>query len=726
MKLIKKEGNIVNACLLVDRAMHLEELMAKKLVIVESPAKAKTINKFLGKEYKIMASYGHVRDLPKKTLGVKVDEDFKPTYSVMPDKKELVKKLKAEALKYETIYLATDPDREGEAISWHLAHILKLNSSENCRITFNEITKSAVGSAIENSRPIDMDMVNSQQTRRILDRIVGYKISPLLWKKVRRGLSAGRVQSVAARLICEREKEIEGFIPKEYWNLSLALSKKGEDKVFHARYQGLEDGSTKKTEINDSESVEKIVSDITGKAVTVKSISKKQKKRYPLPPFKTSTLQQDASNKLGFTTKKTMSIAQQLYEGIDVDGSGSTGLITYMRTDSTRIAQEVQYSAKDLIINKFGSEYAPKAFNIYKSKGKSQDAHEAIRPTDLTLLPSEIKDNLTKDQEKLYKLIFDRFIASQMSPSISDVTSVDFKCDSHIFRSTGSIIVFNGFRAVYDVNNGENNEDTDEAYIPKLVKNEEVDLKDIDKEQKFTQPPKRYTEASLVKTLEEKGIGRPSTYSPTISTIIARNYINREKKTLFPTELGIIVNDVMEKGFMKIVDFNFTAELENKLDNIENGSSDMLTVLSDFYNEFSTILDDAYKNLEKVEMPVVETDIICEKCGRNMVIKDGKYGKFLACPGFPECKNTQQIKDETGHDCPKCGGKVILKQTRKKKKFIGCENYPECDFSSWNLPTEGKCPKCDTFLTKGRIDYKPHIICGNPDCDYKELLKKGD
>ena len=706
--------------------MQMEELMAKNLVIVESPAKAKTINKFLGKDYKITASFGHVRDLPAKTLGVKIEENFKPTYSIMPDKKELVKKLKAEAEGYDTVFLATDPDREGEAISWHLAHILNIDSSRSCRITFNEITKSAVGKAIENSRPIDMNMVNSQQTRRILDRIVGYKISPLLWKKVRRGLSAGRVQSVAARLVCEREREIEGFIPKEYWNLSLVLSKKNEKQTFGARYQGPMGSHTKKIELNDIESVDSILADISGNPVIVEDISKKQKKRYPLPPFQTSTLQQDASNKLGFTTKKTMSVAQQLYEGVDINKEGSVGLITYMRTDSTRVSSEVQYSARDLIINKFGEKYAPKAFNVYKTKGKAQDAHEAIRPTDLTMLPNEIKDSLTNDQYKLYKLIFDRFIASQMSPSVSDVTTVDFRCDGHIFRSTGSIIIFNGFRAVYDVANGEGNDDVEEAYIPELEKNEEVVLNDIQKEQKFTQPPRRYTEASLVKALEEKGIGRPSTYSPTISTIIARDYIKREKKTLFPTELGLVVNEVMEKGFGHIVDYNFTADLENKLDDIENGTSDMVSVLTDFYNDFSGILDDAYNNLERVKMPVEETDIICDKCGRNMVIKEGRYGRFLACPGYPECKNTKQLVDETGHSCPKCGGKVIVKTTKKKRKFIGCENYPTCDFSSWNLPAEGNCPKCNTFLTKGRIDYKPHLICPNPECDYTEPLKKAE
>jgi len=698
--------------------------MAKNLVIVESPAKAKTIKKFLGKEYNIMASYGHVRDLPKKSLGVKVDDNFKPSYSIMPDKRELVKKLKSEASKYETVFLATDPDREGEAISWHLAHILKLNKEDNCRITFNEITRNAVGSAIENSRKIDMNMVDSQQTRRILDRIVGYKISPLLWKKVRPGLSAGRVQSVAVRLICDREKDIENFIPKEYWNLTLELMKKGEKQPFEASYYGPE-GSRKKVVPDNQDLVREIIGDIEGKPIYVENITKKAKKRYPLPPFKTSTLQQDASNKLGFTTKKTMRVAQQLYEGIEIKDGGSIGLITYMRTDSTRIAKEVQNAARDLIIRKFGNEFVPKSFNTYKSKGKEQDAHEAIRPTDIELLPSEISESLTRDQFRLYKLIFDRFIASQMSPSVSDVTTIDLNCNRQFFRSTGSIITFSGFRAVYDVNGSENDENGKNTYIPDLKKGEEVELKDIKKEQKFTQPPNRYTEASLVKALEEKGIGRPSTYSPTISTIIARDYVNREKKTLSPTELGKIVNGAMEKGFGEIVDYNFTAGLENKLDDIENGNSEMISVLSDFYNDFSKMLDDAYKNLEKVKMPVIETDIVCEKCGRNMVIKEGRYGKFLACPGFPECKNTKQYLEETGHECPKCGGKVIYKQTKKKKKFIGCENYPECDFSSWNLPTEGTCPKCGTFLTKGRIEYKPHIICANPECDYKKPLSKG-
>jgi len=698
--------------------------MADKLVIVESPAKAKTINKFLGKDYKITASFGHVRDLPKKYLGVDVENGFKPKYEIMPDKKDLVSKLKKEAAGYKKIYLATDPDREGEAISWHLAHILKINNSENCRITFNEITEKAVQSAIEGSRPIDMNMVNSQQTRRILDRIVGYKISPLLWKKVRTGLSAGRVQSVALRLICEREREIGDFKPQEYWNLNLLLAKKGDSETFRAKYFGDSNGKKK---LSNEADVKEVLGDFEGKPVFVKSIKKSKKKKYPLPPFITSTLQQEASNKLGYPTKKTMRIAQQLYEGIDIKDRGSVGLITYMRTDSTRISVDIQNEARDLIEKLFGSEYTPAAHNTYKNKGKSQDAHEAVRPTVIDLLPHNIKDSLTNDQYKLYKLIFDRFIASQMAPAVLDNVNVELESGSQIFKSLGSVVTFKGFMAVYDVSAGKTNGNDEviiNAHMPELAKNEEVDLKEILKEQKFTQPPARYTEASLVKMLEEKGIGRPSTYSPTISTILSREYIEREKKTLLPTELGKIVNGIMEKSFDHIVDYNFTADLENKLDDVEQGNLDMLSILTDFYSEFSGILDTAYQTLEKVKMPVEETDIICEKCGRNMVIKTGRYGKFLACPGFPECKNTKQYLEETGNDCPKCGGKVIFKTTKKKKKFIGCENYPECDFSSWNLPIEGNCPKCETFLTKGRIEYKPHIICGNPDCDYKELITK--
>lgn len=700
--------------------------MANKLVIVESPAKAKTINKFLGKDYKITASFGHIRDLPKRYLGIDIEDDFKPKYEIMPDKKEVVSKLKKEAAGFNEIYLATDPDREGEAISWHLAHILKINIKENCRITFNEITEKAVQSAIAGSRPIDMNMVNSQQTRRLLDRLVGYKISPLLWKKVQKGLSAGRVQSVALRLICERERDINDFKPQEYWNLNLLLSKKGEKETFKANYYGDETGKRKL--INEDE-VKDVLSKFENKPVVVKHVKKSQKKKYPLPPFITSTLQQDASNKLGFSTKKTMMVAQQLYEGINIKDIGSVGLITYMRTDSTRISSEIQKEARDLIENLFGADYVPKALNTYANKGKSQDAHEAVRPTVMNLLPHNIKDDLTNDQYKLYKLIFDRFIASQMAPALLNNVNVDLTAGSQIFKAMGSVVVFKGFMAVYDLSAGienDNDEDIVNSYIPELVKNEEVNLKEIIKEQKFTQPPSRYTEASLVKVLEEKGIGRPSTYSPTITTLLTREYVERLKKTLQPTDLGVVVNDIMEKHFEKIVDYNFTADMENRLDEVEQGNLDMLTILKEFYSDFSSIMDEAYDKLEKVEMPVETTDVICEKCGKNMVVKTGRYGKFLACPGYPDCKNTKQLLEETGKDCPKCGGKVIFKQTKKKKKFIGCENYPTCDYSSWNLPIDGNCPKCGTFLTKGRIEYKPHIICGNPDCDYKELITKKD
>jgi len=700
--------------------------MATKLVIVESPAKAKTINKFLGKDYKITASYGHVRDLSKWNLAVDVENEFEPKYSIMKDKKEVVSKLKKEAKNYEKIYLATDPDREGEAISWHLAHILKIDNQDNCRITFNEITEKAVQSAIESSRPIDMDMVNSQQTRRILDRLVGYKISTLLKYKVRNGLSAGRVQSVALRMICERERDIESFKPEEYWNLNLLLSKLNEKESFKAKYFGNENGKRKIT--SEVETLE-VLKALKGKPVTVKQVKKAKKKRKPLAPFITSTLQQDASNKLGYSTKKTMMVAQQLYEGINIKERGSIGLITYMRTDSTRISSEIQNEAKEYIESEFGEDFVPKTFNTYKNKGKSQDAHEAVRPTIIELVPHDIKDSLTNDQYKLYKLIFDRFIASQMSPAILDNVNVDIETGGQIFKAMGSVVTFKGFMAVYDFSAGKK-KDEDEvvvnSYMPALIKNEELKLNEISKEQKFTQPPGRYTEASLVKMLEEKGIGRPSTYASTISTILSREYIERLKKTLLPTDLGKLVNGIMEKSFINIVDYNFTADLENKLDEVEQGNNDMLTILTDFYGDFVKTLDTAYETLEKIVMPVEETDIICEKCGKNMVIKTGRYGKFIACPGFPECKNTKQFLDDSGKICPKCSGKVIFKQTKKKKKFIGCENYPECDFSSWNLPIDGECPKCGTFLTKGRIEYKPHIICGNPDCDYKELIIKKD
>lgn len=703
-----------------------DDKMANKLVIVESPAKAKTINKFLGKDFKIIASFGHIRDLPKRYLGVDLENEFKPKYEILPDKKEIVSKLKKEAKKYEYIYLATDPDREGEAISWHLAHILKISETEKCRITFNEITKKAVQSAINSSRSLDMNMVNSQQTRRILDRIVGYKISPLLWKIVRKGLSAGRVQSVVVRLICEREKEIENFKPVEYWNLNLLLSKKNEKETFKAKYFG--DGSGKK-KLENEKDVINVIEKLKDKTVVVDKIKKYKKKRYPSAPFITSTLQQEASNRLGYPPSKAMRIAQQLYEGINIKNKGSIGLITYMRTDSTRISTEFQNETIDLILKLFGSDYLPPAKNTYVNKGKAQDAHEAVRPTVLDLLPHEIKDSLTNEQYRLYKLIFDRYVASQMAPSVSDIVSVELKAGGQLFKAMGSIIVFKGFLAVYEATTGKQNNNDDatvNSYIPELSKKEEVDLKDILKEQKFTQPPSRYTEASLIRTMEEKGIGRPSTYAPTISTIVNRDYIERQKKTLLPTELGKIVNGIMEKSFDHIVDYNFTADLEDKLDEIEKGNTKMLSVLSEFYSEFSDILENAYNTLEKIKMPEEETDIICEKCGRNMVVKTGRYGKFLACPGFPECKNTKQYLDETGKTCPKCKGKIIYKQTKKKKKFIGCENYPDCDFSSWSLPIDEDCPKCGTFLTKGRIDYKPYIICANPDCDFKKVIQKGN
>lgn len=702
--------------------MITEVLMADKLVIVESPAKAKTINKFLGKEYKILASYGHVRDLPKKKLGVEIEKAFKPKYYILPEKKKVVSELKSKASDFKTIYLATDPDREGEAISWHLAHILGIDEKDNCRITFNEITKKAVSESIEKARPIDMNMVDSQQTRRILDRIVGYKISPLLWKKVRKGLSAGRVQSVAVRLVCDREREIDSFKPEEYWNLSLILNKEGEKKTFEAKYYGDSKGKKK---LKKEPDVDNVLDAIRDNPIKVKSIRKSKKKRYPNPPFTTSTMQQEASTKLNFSTKRTMIVAQQLYEGVEIAGGESIGLITYMRTDSTRISSEIENQARDMIAGLFGNEYVPEARNKYANKGKTQDAHEAVRPTNLDLMPHKIKDSLTKEQYKLYKLIFDRFTASQMAPSISDNINVKLESGGQIFNATGSIVVFKGFLAVYDVTAGEehNEDDIINSYMPELSKNEQVCLKDIKKEQKFTQPPPRYTEAALVKTLEEKNIGRPSTYAPTISTIISRGYVERQKKSLAPTELGKIVNDIMEKGFEMIVDYNFTAELESKLDEVEQGNADMESILEEFYNDFSTILDDAYNNLEKVKMPVVETDIVCEKCGRNMVIKTGRYGKFLACPGFPECKNTKPYLDDTGKKCPKCGGKVIYKQTKKGKKFLGCENYPKCDFSTWNMPAEGDCPECGTFLTKGNINRVPHLICPNPDCEYTKKVE---
>ena len=688
--------------------------MARYLVIVESPTKMKTIKKFLGKDYKIEASVGHVRDLPKSQMGVDVENKFEPKYITIRGKGDVISKLKKEAKSAEKIFLATDPDREGEAISWHLANLLNIDSDDKCRITFNEITKNAVKNSIKSPRKIDMDLVDAQQARRVLDRIVGYKISPLLWKKVRKGLSAGRVQSVATRLICDREDEIENFVPEEYWTIGAKLSKQKSNETFESKFYG---SSKEKIELKNEEQVNKILTDIKNKKFVVDKIKKSEKKKHPAAPFTTSTLQQEASRKIGFSTKKTMMVAQQLYEGLDVKNFGAVGLVTYIRTDSTRISNEAQQEAKSFIKDKYGDKYVPEETRLYKNKSASQDAHEAIRPTYITMDPDSIKESLSNDQYKLYKLIWERFIASQMSSAVYDTLTVDLRVENYIFRSNGSKIKFQGFMAVYIEGRDDEAED-DTTNIPELAEGEEVALKKLDPKQHFTQPPQRYTEATLVKALEEKGIGRPSTYAPTITTILARGYIEKEKKLLVPTELGRIVTDIMKNYFKDIVDVQFTAQMENRLDDVEEGDKKWVEVIEEFYTQFVDVFKEAESNIGNVEIPDEVTDIPCEKCGKNMVIKMGRYGKFLACPGFPQCRNARPILEEAGVQCPQCGGKVLVKKTKKNKKYFGCENNPTCSFMTWDKPAGENCPKCGSFLIVKSSSKKSQLKCSKEDCDF--------
>lgn len=696
--------------------------MAKYLVIVESPAKAKTIKKYLGSNYKIKASMGHIRDLPKSSMGVDIENNFEPKYINIRGKGELISELKKEAKDASKIFLATDPDREGEAISWHLANILNINQKEKCRISFNEITKNAVSKAIKTPRTIDMDLVDAQQARRILDRIVGYKISPLLWRKVRKGLSAGRVQSVAAKMICDREREIENFIPEEYWKI-VAILEKENGESFKSKLYGYKN---KKLELSRKEDVDKVLENLKGKSFIVKSVKHGEKKRTPAPPFITSTLQQEAARKLGYSTKKTMMLAQQLYEGVEIEGEGSIGLITYMRTDSTRISDEALSLAREYIGKNYGDKYLPDKARIYKTKSAAQDAHEAIRPTTPELPPEKVRGSLPRDLYRLYKLIWERFIASQMESAVYDTMAVEVEAGDYLFKSNGSRIVFKGFLILYEESVDEETEDENETMLPELKESELVKPVEIKPSQHFTQPPSRYTEAMLVKALEEKGIGRPSTYAPIISTIISRGYVVKEKKFLLPTELGRIVNNLMEEYFKEIVNINFTADMEAQLDYVENGKRRWKELISDFYKDFSVLLNDAAKKIGKVELPVEESDEVCEKCGRKMVIKMGRYGKFLACPGFPECRNAKPILDDAGVVCPKCGGKVYNRKTKKGKHYLSCENYPNCDFSSWDMVSDKKCPKCGNFMTKKYRGNKIQYTCSLESCAYtvEESRKK--
>ncbi|MDO4765067.1 MAG: type I DNA topoisomerase [Eubacteriales bacterium] len=687
--------------------------MAKNLVIVESPAKAKTIKKFLGKNYAVEASMGHVRDLPKSSMGVSPEDDFEPKYITIRGKGPLIAKLKKEAKKADKIYLATDPDREGEAISWHLQTILESTRVPIYRITFNEITKQAVSSSIKKARQIDMDLVDAQQARRVLDRIVGYKISPLLWAKVKKGLSAGRVQSVALHLICDREKEIEAFLPQEYWTLQLQLTNSKSKVKFHADFYGI-DG--KKKELTSEKEVQDIVKKTKKEKIIITDIKESSRKRNAPLPFKTSTLQQEAAKALNFTTAKTMRVAQQLYEGIDIPGMGTIGLITYLRTDSTRVAEEAAIAATEYIRENFGENFVRTDLPKENSKGRSQDAHEAIRPSMPELNPNEIKNALSRDQFRLYQLIWRRFIASRMASAEYAAKRLIIEAGKYEYRASGQTLTFEGYLKLYQ--EAEEEENTSSAKEFKGVsKDMELEMKDALQEQHFTQPPARFTEASLVKLLEEKGVGRPSTYAPTISTILARGYVAKEQKAFFPTELGEIVDDIITKYFDDIVNIDFTAELEEKLDKIEEGNADWREPLRSFYPELVQDVEKAEKELEKVEIKDEETDILCEKCGRHMVIKLSKYGKFLACPGFPECSHTKPYFEELPNvRCPKCDGAVQIKKTKKGRRYFGCANNPECDFMVWNEPVAKKCSLCNSMMfKKGK-----KILCSNETCKHIE------
>ncbi len=684
--------------------------MHKYLVIVESPAKVKTISKFLGANYKVMASQGHVRDLPKSQMGVDIEHDYEPKYITIRGKGDILAALRKEAKKADKVYLATDPDREGEAISWHLAAALKLEDKDIYRITFNEITKNAVKASLKEARKIDMNLVDAQQARRVLDRVVGYGISPLLWAKIKRGLSAGRVQSVALRMICDRENEIDAFIPEEYWSMEAVLDIKGEKKPLIAKFYGDENG---KIEIKNGEQMQAILDEVKKSDFSIESIKRGEKvKKSPLP-FTTSTLQQEAAKTLNMSTKRTMNIAQQLYEGVDIKGRGTVGLITYLRTDSTRVADEAKVLSREYISENYGDNYIPKEINAKKDDKKIQDAHEAIRPTDLNLSPTVVKESLQRDQFRLYQLIWKRFVASQMAPAVYETTSVRIAAGKYRFSVAASKVVFDGFMSVYK--NDDDNEETN-TLAKGLDENSVLSLSDINGTQHFTQPPAHFTEASLVKALEEQGIGRPSTYAPTISTIIARHYVIKENKNLYISELGNAVNNIMLTAFPTIVDVKFTANMESLLDGVAEGTVEWKEIIRNFYPDLKVAIDEAEKELEHVKIEDEVTDVICDKCGRNMVIKYGPHGKFLGCPGFPECHNTKPYLEKIGVPCPKCGKDVIIKKTKKGRTFYGCDGYPDCDFVSWQRPSEKKCPKCGGYM----VEKGNKLVCADETCGYIE------
>lgn len=693
--------------------------MGQKLVIVESPAKAKTIEKYLGKNYVVEASMGHVRDLPKSQLGVDIENEYNPKYITIRGKGELLSKLRKLAKKSDKIYLATDPDREGEAISWHLANVLKIDENENCRIEFNEITKEAVKNSIKHPRKINCNLVDAQQARRVLDRLVGYEISPLLWRNVKWGLSAGRVQSAALKLICDREEEIKKFNPEEYWTVDVKL-KKGK-KPFPVK---LTTKNKKKIEIKNKEQADQIIDELKENEYIVSKIKKGTKNKNPLAPFTTSTLQQEASKKLNFMTKKTMSVAQQLYEGVEVKKFGTVGLITYMRTDSVRISKEAQEKALNFIDETYGKEYVPEEPRVYKGKKNIQDAHEAIRPTYVEITPEIAKANLSNDQYKLYALIWKRFIASQMATCILNTNSLEIKNGDYTLRASGSTIKFDGFMKVYEYISGEEEES---VLLPELEENEVLKEESIEGKQHFTQPPARYSEAAFVKLLEEKGIGRPSTYVPTISTLISRKYVDREKKILIPTELGFIVNDILSNYFKQIVDTDFTAEMEVKLDNVEAGKESWTHIVDEFFTPLKEDIEKAEKEISKVIIEDKVSDVPCDKCGRLMVIKHGRFGDFLACPGYPECQNTKPIVEEVDANCPLCGGKILVKRSKKGNRFYGCSNYPECNFVSWYEPTNEKCPECGSYMVKRYSKSKgEYLQCSDKECKYEKIIEKNN
>ncbi len=691
--------------------------MPQTLVIVESPAKAKTIGKFLGDKYKVVASNGHVRDLPKSQIGVDVQHDFVPKYITLRGRGDVLDRIRREARNAERVYLATDPDREGEAISWHLAHVLKLDESSKCRIEFNEITATAVRNSIKGARAIDMKRVNAQQARRILDRLVGYEISPILWRKVRNGLSAGRVQSVATRIICDREQEILDFVSEEYWVIAAELAAQGGKKTFEAKYYG-EGG--KKRELHSEQEVRRVLDAVEGKTFSVTEVKEGVRTRHPAPPFTTSSLQQEASRKLGFTTKRAMMVAQQLYEGVEIGKKGPVGLISYIRTDSVRVANEAQEAALQRIKERYGEKYLPPKPNVYKGRAGAQDAHEAIRPTNLQNEPAAVREYLSNDQYRLYKLVYERFLASQMADATFATCQATFDCGGQTFRASGVRTLFDGFTAIYT--EGRDDAQEKETPLPELHNDDVCDAQKITNEQRFTQPPPRYTEATLVKTLEEKGIGRPSTYSPTISTIVDRGYIQREKKQLRPTDLGFVVNNLMKEHFASVVDVAFTAGMEERLDGVEEGETDWVQVLRDFYGPFETMVQKADAAIEHVEIEDEPSDVICDQCGARMVYKMGRFGKFLACPNFPTCRNTKAIVEKIDVPCPKCGAALIKRHSKKgkkgKKTFYGCERYPDCDFISWDKPVAMRCEKCGGVMVQKIGPRGAYIACMDKSCGF--------